>query len=213
MGLSGKSSNLNLAIILLAAGEGSRIGSIPKALLLKSGKSLLEGFCRTIDALKPVEFIVVTGFHGQAIEAELHRVGHEINTNITVIHNSKADQGQASSIRLALENMHSQYDVLAVCLSDQPNIGFDEMVYLIKQFANRNNAEEIVMPSVDGQRGNPVLFSKKVVDKILSMPEMVCRPFMDQHPELVKICDTNNLAYILDIDTVADLQKLGITRE
>jgi molybdenum cofactor cytidylyltransferase/nicotine blue oxidoreductase len=65
---------------------------------------------------------------------------------------------------------------------------------------------------VAGQRGNPVLFSKKAVNEMLFNPGMVCRSFMDQHPERIKVYETNNEAYILDVDTDADIQKLGITR-
>ena len=195
MSLSGKSTNLKLAIVLLAAGEGSRMGSIPKALLRQDGKSLLETFCASVDMINPVEFLVVTGFHAQAIEAELKRVGKTTNAAITVIHNSKSDQGQGSS-----------------CLSDQPHITNQELVVLLEQFAGRKDTEEIVMPQVRGQRGNPVLFSRKAVEAILSMPNMVCRPYMDQHPDLVKIYETDHAAFILDVDTDADIQKLGITR-
>jgi CTP:molybdopterin cytidylyltransferase MocA len=213
MSLSGHSSNLRLAIVLLAAGEGSRLGSIPKALLRKDGKSLLEAFCISADVLNPVEFIVVTGFHSQAIELELDRLSKVINTRITVIHNPKADRGQASSVRLALESLQSQFDVLAVCLSDQPNLGAKEIQRLLEQFASRQNTEEIVMPQVNGQRGNPVLFSRKLVAEILTMPGMACRPYMDQHPDLVNIYETENTAYILDVDTSADLQQLEVTRQ
>ena len=212
MTLSGKSTNLKLAIVLLAAGEGSRMGSIPKALLRQDGKSLLEPFCTSVDMLNPVEFLVVTGFHAQAIEAELKRVGKTTNAAITVIHNSKSAQGQGSSVRLALESLQSQFDVLAVCLSDQPHITDQELMVLLEQFVDRKDPEEIVMPQVNGQRGNPVLLSRKAVEAILSMPNMVCRPYMDQHPDLVKIYETDHAAFILDVDTEADIQKLGITR-
>jgi hypothetical protein len=35
---------------------------------------------------------------------------------------------------------------------------------------------------------------------------------MDQYPAKVKIYDTDNTAFILDVDTEADIQKLGISR-
>jgi molybdenum cofactor cytidylyltransferase/nicotine blue oxidoreductase len=108
--------------------------------------------------------------------------------------------------------LKSPFDVLAVCLCDQPNVGAQELMVLMEQFASRTGVEEMVMPQVNGKRGNPVLFSKRVIETILATPEMVCRPYMDQHPELVKIYETNNLAYILDVDTELDIQKLGITR-
>ena len=209
------SAKLRLAIVLLAAGEGSRMGSIPKALLLKEGKSLLKRFCEVVkqlEQLEPVEFVVITGFHAKEIEAELARISKEINLAVTIQHNPNAQHGQASSVRLALEGLQSQFDVLAICLSDQPNIGLEEMVFLLEQFSNRQGDQEIVMPQVNGQRGNPVLFSRKVVKAILSTPGMVCRPYMDQHPELIQVYEMNNPAYVLDVDTEADIQKLGITR-
>ena len=206
------STKLRLAIVLLAAGEGSRMGSIPKALLLKEGKSLLKRFCEVVQQLEPVEFVVITGFHAKEIEAELARISNDANLAVTIQHNPNAQHGQGSSVRLALESLQSQFDVLAVCLSDQPNIGHEEMVLLLEQFSNRQGDQEIVMPQVNGQRGNPVLFSRKVVEAILSTPGMVCRPYMDQHPELIQICEINHSAYVLDVDTEADIQKLGITR-
>jgi hypothetical protein len=41
---------------------------------------------------------------------------------------------------------------------------------------------------------------------------MVCRSFMDQYPERINILNSDNEAYILDVDTEEDIQKLGITR-
>lgn len=212
MSAAGKSTNLRLAIVLLTAGEGSRMGSIPKALLCKDGKSLLEAFCLSVDVIDPVEFLVVTGFHAQAIESELSSLVKQLKTPVTVIQNPNPDQGQGSSVRLALESLKSDFDVLAVCLSDQPNVGAQELHALLNEFDRRNSLEQIVMPQVNGQRGNPVLFSKKVIETILSKPGMTCRTFMDQHPKLIKVYETDNAAYVLDVDTDADIQKLGITR-
>jgi len=39
---------------------------------------------------------------------------------------------------------------------------------------------------------------------------MVCRTYMDQYPELVKTYATDHDAYILDVDTQDDIQKLGL---
>ena len=212
MSSTGKSSNLNLAIVLLAAGQGSRLGSIPKALLRKDGKTLLEHFCQAVEPLRPLEFTVVTGFHAEAIEAELAKHAKALALPMTVVRNHHPERGQISSVRLALENLHSQYDVLAVCLSDQPNISKQDLTILLEQFAAREPGKEMLLPQVNGQRGNPVLFSRKAVESILTIPKMVFRLYMDQNPNLVKIFETNQLAFIQDVDTDTDIQKLGITR-
>ncbi len=83
---------------------------------------------------------------------------------------------------------------------------------LLEQFDQRDADEEIVLPQVNGQRGNPVLFSQKAVQDILLIPGMVCRLYMDQHLAKVKIYETDSTAFILDVDTEVDIQKLGITR-
>jgi molybdenum cofactor cytidylyltransferase len=200
------------AIVLLAAGEGSRMGSIPKALLKKAGDTLLNHFCRAAKALNPEEVLVLTGFHAQDIEAELTKVNDTLGLPITLIHNPRAADGQASSVRLALENLKSAFDVLIVALSDQPNVSENELKALLEHFTKREPHREIVLPQVRGQRGNPVLFSSKAVKDILQIPGMVCRPYMDQHPELLQIFETSNEAYVLDVDTLEDIQKLGIDR-
>jgi CTP:molybdopterin cytidylyltransferase MocA len=60
---------------------------------------------------------------------------------------------------------------------------------------------------VNGQRGNPVMFSSQSVQEILADPAMVCRTYMDAHPRKIRIMHTNNQAFILDVDTPEDIQK------
>jgi molybdenum cofactor cytidylyltransferase/nicotine blue oxidoreductase len=97
-------------------------------------------------------------------------------------------------------------------LCDQPNVGASEIEVLLNQFHQRTPHQEIIMPMVNGQRGNPVLFSKAVIQRVLAIPGMVCRPYMDQHPELVKTVASDNQAYLQDVDTQADIQNLGLDR-
>jgi molybdenum cofactor cytidylyltransferase/nicotine blue oxidoreductase len=203
-------SNLRLAVLLLAAGEGSRLGSIPKALLSLEGHSLLQRLCQTVQVLSPVEFLVLTGFHALAIEAEILQVKQELDLSIGWVRNPNPELGQPSSVRLGLECLKSDYDVLVLALCDQPAIGTGEIIALLEQFEKRTGQEEIILPMFDQQRGNPVLFSKKVIKEILAIPAMVCRPFMDQHPELVHVFETDNKAYVQDVDTPEDIQKLGL---
>lgn len=209
-GESFKNPKLRLAILLLAAGEGGRLGGFPKALLKKEGESLLSRFLQAIQKFNPVETLVVTGFFADAIEIEINSIRQKTDNSIAIVKNPNPEEGQSSSVRLGLESLKSGYDVLLVALCDQPNIGVSEIEALLEQFNQAGFNKEIVLPMVNGSRGNPVLFSKKVIEEILATPGMVCRPFMDKHPELVKRFETNNQAYLLDVDTQADIQKLGL---
>lgn len=207
---SSKSSKLRLAIMILAAGEGSRLGGYPKALLRKDGASLLKRFIDSIQSLKPIEILVVSGFYSEKIEVEISFLNQDIYSPIVLAKNPNPGLGQSSSVRFGLESLKSDYDVLLIALCDQPHIGSAEIKALLEQFNQRDSNQEIILPIVNGQRGNPVLFSRGVIEKILAIQGMVCRTYMDQHPELVKVFETNNEAYLIDVDTQADIQKLGL---
>ena len=209
-GESSKSPNLRLALLILAAGEGSRLGGYPKALLKKDGDSLLKQFVQSSQTLEPLETLIVTGFYSDQIEVEINLINSGVEFPITWVKNLKPELGQASSVRLGLESLKSDYDVLLIALCDQPEIGAHEIELLLEQFQDRSLNQEIVLPMVNGQRGNPVLFSRTVIDQILSIPGMVCRGYMDQHPELVKTFVTDNQAFVMDVDTQNDIQRLGL---
>lgn len=210
LGNCSQSPSLRLAVLLLAAGEGSRLGSIPKALIQKNGQSLLRHFCLAIKPFSPVEFLVLTGFHAQAIESELARIKDEMDLQVESVRNLNPQQGQAASVRLGIESLSSNYDALLIALSDQPEITSVHIRALIEEFEKRPADCEIVLPLVDGLRGNPVLFSRKAIEEILMNPGMTCRSFMDSHPELVYPYASTLSAYILDVDTQADMQKLKL---
>ncbi|MBU3562986.1 NTP transferase domain-containing protein [Polynucleobacter sp. Tro8-14-1] len=211
-GESSKSPNLRLAILILAAGEGSRLGGYPKALLKKGGDSLLKRFIQSTQSFDPIETLVVTGFYSDQIEAEIKLLKQAVANPITWVKNLQPELGQASSVRLGLESLKSDYEVLLIALCDQPDIASTEIEALLWQFNQRSANQEIVLPMVNGQRGNPVLFSKPIIEKILAIPGMVCRPYIDLHPELVKNFVTDNQAFVMDVDTQSDIEKLGLDR-
>jgi CTP:molybdopterin cytidylyltransferase MocA len=205
-----KNSGLRLAVLLLAAGEGSRLGGYPKALLKKSRESLLKRFCFSLHAFEPVQVLVLTGFYSTLIEDEVGLLKQAGLKQLECIRNESPELGQSSSVRLGIESLKTDYDILLIALCDQPNVGSPEIEALLEQFVERSPDQEIILPMLNGQRGNPVLFSKKVISDILKTPGMAPRAFMDQHPELVKTFKTDNQAYVLDVDTLSDIQKLGL---
>ena len=195
-----------LIVLLLAAGEGSRLGSYPKALLCKDGLSLMKHLSKVIEEFHPVECVVVTGFHAEAIEAELARIKNTVTYPMKAVRNITPEKGQASSVRLGLESCIGEFDALLVVLSDQPQVGIKEVRELLEEYAQRKEGEEVILPMVDGQRGNPVLFSKQAVLDTLTTPGMVCRTYMDTYPQNVRKMQTPNQAFIQDVDTPEDIQ-------
>lgn len=204
---SNDSHPLRLAVLLLAAGQGSRLGSHPKALLKQAGVTLLNRLLDAVQPFNPIEFIVVTGFHGDAIEQALAQMESPFSQSIRLLRNPNPDVGQASSVRLGIEALQSNFDVLLIALSDQPAITTTEIGQLLTTFSQRSAGKEIVLPMVDGQRGNPVVFSKKALQNTVAIPDLSCRAYMDAHPEQVQLWHTDNAAFICDVDTPEDMKK------
>jgi molybdenum cofactor cytidylyltransferase len=209
--LPAQDSDLRLAVLLLAAGEGSRLGTYPKALLHKDDQTLLQRFSSAIQVLSPVENIVVTGFHAQAIESEVEKLNASLAFPMRTIRNPFPRGGQPSSVRLGLESLHGNFDVLIIALSDQPEVGAKEVQELLDEYDKRESGQEIILPVVKGKRGNPVLFSRKAVLNVLASPGMVCRKYMDTYPDLVRLMPTNNEAFVMDVDTPEDIQKHNLS--
>jgi CTP:molybdopterin cytidylyltransferase MocA len=204
---SNDSHPLRLAVLLLAAGQGSRLGSHPKALLKQGGVTLLNRLLDAVQPFNPIEFIVVTGFHGDAIEQSLAQMDSSFSRSIRLLRNPNPEVGQASSVRLGIEALHSNFDSLLIALSDQPAITTTEIGQLLSSFSQRSAGKEIVLPMVDGQRGNPVVFSKKALQTTVAIPDLSCRAYMDAHPEQVQLWHTDNAAFICDVDTPEDMKK------
>jgi len=200
-------TQIRVGAVLLAAGEGSRMGNIPKCLIQLDGQTLLQRQLIALTEAGVDEVVVVTGHHHLAVERELEAL-KSLNP-MRVIRNAHANEGQARSVRLGIETLGSDFDAVIMALSDQPFIDSQDIKALIATFKKRT-AGEIILPMFDGQRGNPIMLSGSVMKTILaSGAEMVCRNFMDQHPELVHQWQTQNDHYVVDVDTPEDLKALS----
>jgi len=59
---------------------------------------------------------------------------------------------------------------------------------------------------VQGQRGNPVIFSGELISQLLAANKKIaCRKFIDDNPALVHKLITDNDHFVLDIDTPEDV--------
>ncbi|MGB8337768.1 MAG: NTP transferase domain-containing protein, partial [Burkholderiales bacterium] len=92
-----------------------------------------------------------------------------------------------------------------VVLADQPLIGTADLTELISAFKKRPQGS-IVIPFVNGQRGNPIVLSMDAATEILnSDKKLACRKFIENNPDTVYHYPTNNDRFVLDLDTQEDL--------
>jgi CTP:molybdopterin cytidylyltransferase MocA len=149
------------------------------------------------------EVVVVTGHGREAVEAEVAPF------SVRLVHNAAHAQGQEASVRAGLAALDGPYDAVFVVPCDQPLVATDDLVELIGAFKKRPGGH-VVVPFVDGQRGNPILLDGQAHQQILdSGVNLGCRHLIERHPELVHVHETRNARFVSDLDTLDDVGALA----
>jgi molybdenum cofactor cytidylyltransferase len=201
-GGGGLYSRVVIGAVLLAAGSGSRMGHRPKSLLELGGVPLIRRQLIALSGAGVDEVVVVLGHHSKEIEPVVQTFP------VTIVHNPDPDQGQVSSQRLGLAALGGKLDAVIVALADQPLLNAQDITDLISAFKKRPEGSQVVFPRVNGDRGNPVIFTQEVREQILhSGLQVGCRQWQSTHPELVTPFETDNRRYQVDLDTEDDIAR------
>ena len=194
---------LRIGAVLLAAGEGRRMGGVAKPLIRLQGVPLI---CRQLIALSGAgidEVVVVTGHARVAIEEQVRPFV------VTLAHNDAYGAGQQGSVRVGLAALNGAFDAVLVMPADQPLIGASDLTELIGAFKKRPTGH-VVVPVVNGQRGNPIVLDDQALAQVLaSDTNLGCRHLIERQPELVHAYETSNMRFVTDLDTVTDVQQLS----
>jgi molybdenum cofactor cytidylyltransferase len=194
---------LRIGAVLLAAGEGRRMGGVAKPLIRLQGVPLIRRQLVALSGAGVDEVVVVTGHARAAVENEIRPF------SVTLAHNAAHADGQDGSVRAGLAALSGPFDAVFVVPSDQPLIGAGDLTELIGAFKKRP-AGHIVVPVVAGQRGNPILLDAVAIERILaSGAKLACRHLIEHEPELVHVHATANTRFITDLDTVEDVRALA----
>ena len=200
-GGGGLYSRVVVGAVLLAAGSGSRMGHRPKSLLELGGVPLIRRQLIALSGAGVDEVVVVLGHHAQWIEPVVQTFP------VTLVRNPRPDDGQVSSQRLGLAALSGRLDAVIVALADQPLIHAQDITALIGAYKKRPAQASVVFPQVQGQRGNPVIFSAEVREQILSGAANVgCRQWQAANGHAVAPFVTDNRRYRVDVDTPEDLE-------
>jgi len=194
---------LHIGAVLLAAGEGRRMGGVAKPLIRLQGVPLINRKLVALSGAGVDEVVVVTGYAGGEVEQQVQ------SFPVTVVHNPSHADGQQGSVRLGLQALSGEFDAVFVTPADLPLISSDDLIELISAFKKRTTGN-VVIPYVNKQRGNPILLDQAALTEILtSETDLACRHLIDNNPELVHVHETDNMHFITDLDTPSDLQVLA----
>ena len=194
---------LRIGAVLLAAGAGRRMGGIAKPLIRLQGVPLITRHLVALSGAGVDEVVVVTGYARDAVEQEVR------SFSVTLAHNEAHAEGQQGSVRVGLAALSGEFDAVIVVLADQPLIGASDLTELIGAFKKRTGGH-VVVPVVQGQRGNPIVLDRVAHAQILdSGTNLGCRHLIESQPELVYVHETANTRFVTDLDTVEDVRDLA----
>lgn len=184
-----------VSAILLAAGESRRMGEINKLELIVDGIPLLRRTAETLLASNLKEIVVVLGHEAEKTRAILE--GLPLN----FVENEAYREGQMTSVYKGLLSLSKICDGVMICLSDQPLLQADDVNVLIEAFGQRSHGS-ILVPTYQGQRGNPIIFDYEHRQGILNGERNLgCKKLIEKNPEQVSSFEMNNDHVVIDLDT------------
>ena len=187
-----------VAGIVLAAGGSNRLGR-PKQLLEWHGEAMVRKVALTaLDAgLSPV--IVVIGAYREEVQAVL------ANLPVDLIYNPDWMSGQSTSLAAGLRGLPNDAGAAIFLLADQPQAPATLARSLVER--HTETLAPIIVPLVDGQRGNPVLFDRQTFPDLLELQgDTGGRALFSRYP--VAWLPWHDARLLLDIDTPEDYQSL-----
>ena len=194
---------LRIGAVLLAAGEGRRMGNIAKGLIRLQGVPLISRQLVALSGAGVDEVVVVTGHVQGAVEEQVRPF------TVTLAHNEAHAEGEESSVRVGLAALNGPFDAVFIVPSNQPLIGAADLTELIGAFKKRP-AGHVIVPVVDGQRGNPVLLDAVALEQVLANgANFGWRHLIERQPELVHAHATANTRFITSLETMDDVQALA----
>ena len=149
-----------ISAILLAAGQSKRMNGENKLVKKIQGIPLIKHSVRNILASSIGELIIVLGHQKKIVEEVIGK-----NEKIKFVFNKDFESGMASSIKAGLNHLSEDTEAFFICLGDMPMVNKDIFNLLIKSKNNR----EIIVPTYKNKQGNPILFSKSMKKKIMTI--------------------------------------------
>lgn len=191
---------MEIVAVILAAGASTRMGR-PKMLLPFGDSTVIETVVQNVAASRASHAVVVLGHGWTRIYTLLEHLPVEI------IVNPRPEMGMISSAQWALAQMNQSADGVLFVLGDQPLIPTWVHDSVIDAFGY--HPESIIVPTYQGKRGHPVLFSARFRDEILNLPpDKGLNTLLHQYPASVHEVPVDTDTILLQMNTPEEYQQL-----
>jgi bifunctional UDP-N-acetylglucosamine pyrophosphorylase / glucosamine-1-phosphate N-acetyltransferase len=185
------------AVIILAAGAGTRMGSdLPKVLHPICGRSMLDHVVGAARELDPAELIVVVG-HGRD-QVISHLAEHAPDVRVVVQHRQG---GTGHAVRTVLEEVNLGHGTVVVTYGDAPVLRGQTLVALVGEHAAQQAAATALTTVMD----DPTGYGRILRDADGAIVEIVEEA--DATPEQRAIKEVNSGVYAFEASLLADSVK------
>lgn len=195
-----------IAAIVLAAGRSTRmntgLGALNKMLAEIGGKPLVRIAAEQALASRARPVIVVTGHQREQVEAAL------AGLPVRFAHNPDYADGLGTSLRAGIAAVPAEAGGAIVCLGDMPQVDSGLIDKLIAAFDPEKGAL-IVVPSIEGKRGNPVVWSRRFFNELMAISgDVGARHLIGQYAEVMTEVHVSGDAALTDVDTPESLKAV-----
>ncbi len=187
-------------VVVLAAGAGTRLGGVAKALLRSGEQSFLERIVTTAHGVGVVEVVVVVGPpYGEEVAAAARALG------VQVVENTAPERGMASSVALGFTALATTRGLDAVWLwpVDHPAV----RGVTLRQLADALATHDVAQPRYHGRGGHPPLVARRPWAQLAT-----CDQREGGAREVLRAADViavsvDDPGVVRDVDTPADLAE------
>lgn len=189
--------------VILAAGNSTRMGKDNKLLRNIGDAPLIRN--TAIEMLKSDldSCSIVLGYQSDKVADVIK------DLNVNLILNPLWKEGQASSLRAAINTLDSTYSDLLIMLGDLPGIKSIHINSIIEEhLLTDNRKSKITIPSFKGQKGNPVIWGRSFIDDLSNLEgDVGGRTLFSEHPAAINILEMEDPWVVKDTDTPEDFEN------
>jgi molybdenum cofactor cytidylyltransferase len=197
---SGQEVEAVIALMVLAAGQSSRMG-VPKLLLPLGNRTVIAHVVGAALASRLRPVVVVLGHEADRLRAALPP------GDLVVVENPAFATGLATSLGAGLVALPGDLTGVVVALADQPLLTSAHLDRMAD--AAETSGVPIVAASYGGRRGNPVYFSRAYFPELLAVTgDEGGRTVIARHADDVVLCELGDEGAGVDVDTPSDFVRM-----
>jgi molybdenum cofactor cytidylyltransferase len=185
-----------VAALVLAAGRSSRMAPLNKLLVVdRDGRPMLARVVDNVLASQARPVVVVTGHDREQVEAAL------AGKPVTLVPAADYAEGLSASLKAGLAALPPEVEGFVICLGDMPLVSGAGIDRLLGAF-DPEEGRAVVMPTFQGQHGNPVLWSREFLPEMMALTgDQGARRLLRRHAERVSEVEMPDDAVLRDFDT------------